>query len=485
MVTERTFDQLVKVALLGTERDGDAPTNGRDAETHLLDEAAIAIVTRRAGRLPDDAEAPKPEICAPEDQPRIGARAIEHGTTFLFEPKHRELLVEWLDGVAAVDKCVPPRLIPPLLEAGRHHPKLAERVRCVIGERGRWLAKHNEAWRYALEGAAAVDPSGFGEATSEERIRMIPAWRAAEPAAARQAIEAAFAEEKARARTEFVEALHTGLSMDDEPFLEACLDDRSKEVRRAAAKLLGRLPESRRAARMIERARRFVSASSEGWEVTLPTEVDDAMLRDGILQSDASADGYHWCLTQILGATPPTAFEAGGASVEALVGGVLKSVQRNLLGPGLAGAAQAYGAHDWVEALIFEKVEDDGALWSALPADRREALFLRVLARATSHVSLHRALFHLPKVDGPWGPEFSTRVLHAMQKLTSSEERLGEFPAFAVLRDAGRKLSPSSLPQVTKLVAHTPDQSYWKKSLTDCLELLERRATMVAALQEE
>lgn len=484
MVTERTFDQLVKVALLGTERDGAAPANGRDAETQLLDEAALAIVMRRAGRLPDDATTAKHELCAPEDQKRIGARAIAHGMTFLYEPKHRDLLVEWLDGVAAVDKVVPPRLLAPLLEAGRHHPKIADRVRGVIGERGRWLARHNESWRYALDGAVAVDPSAFVDATSEERIRMLGGWRATDPAAAREALVAAWSDEKARARTELVEAMRTNLSTDDEPFLESCLDDRSKEVRRAAARLLARLPASKLADRMAQRALTFVTPSPSGWDVTLPTEIDDAMLRDGIMKTDSSADGYHWCLTQIVQATPPAAYEGQG-SPEALVGGLLKSAQRSLLGPAIAKAAQAYDAHEWIEALIFEKVEDDGALWTSLPAARREALFLRVLERATSHVSLHRALFHLPKVDGPWGSDLSKRVLDAMQKLTSSEERLGEFPAFAVLRDAGRKLATSTFPAVKKLVDHTSERSYWKKSLTDCLELLERRAALRAALQED
>ena len=42
--------------------------------------------------------------------------------------------------------------------------------------------------------------------------------------------------------------------MDDEPFLESALDDRSREVRQQAADLLTRLPDSRLALRMAERA---------------------------------------------------------------------------------------------------------------------------------------------------------------------------------------------------------------------------------------
>lgn len=482
MVTQ-PWDQIVKQALLGVERDASA---GEDAEKALLDAAALTLITRDAGRLPDDAQTPRPEICAPEDQRYIGARAVAHGTLFLYEPRHRELLPEWLDGVANADRCLPPRLLPAILEAGRHHPKLAERVRAVIGERGRWLARHNEAWRYALALPEAPDLEAFEAASAEEQIRQLEGWRKIDPAGARASVEKALPGEKARVRTALVETLRTGLTMDDEPFLESCLDDKSKEVRRAAARLLGRLPESRRAKRMIERALQLVRVSSEGWEVTLPTAIDEAMLRDGIVEPDSSADGFHWCLTQILEATPPTAYEAAfERNAPRLVAALLRSEQRNLLAPGFASAAKAYGADDWLEALIFEKVEEDGALWSALPAERREALFLRVLKRATSHLSLHRALFHLPKVDGPWNVALSKQVVAAIGKLVASEERLGEFPAFNVLRDAGRKLAPSSLPAVKQLVMHISERSYWKKSLIDCLEALERRAAMTAALQED
>ena len=60
---------------------------------------------------------------------------------------------------------------------------------------------------------------------------------------------------KEEIRASLVTALHVGLSEADEPFLEACLDDRATGVRTAARHLLAELPLSHRADRMAERVR--------------------------------------------------------------------------------------------------------------------------------------------------------------------------------------------------------------------------------------
>lgn len=484
----KAWDELVKRALLGTERDlrpipsfgasgADEGAVERPIEDQLLDAAALASLARRAGRRANEAKTPLPEPSPDEPRPAIGRRATVHAMSLLYEPRHRELLGEWLDAVAAAERVVTPRLLPGLLEVGRRQPKFAERIRAVVGARGLWLAAHNDAWAYARGETADLD-------AAPDRPLALRRLRESDPDAARQRIEELWASERAKDRASFVETLTIRLSMADEPFLESCLDDRAKDVRRAAARLLARLPESRLAERMLTRATAYVRFT-DAWEVTLPPALDEAMARDGIQEKGAAEGGARtWWLTQILRATPPGRLSSAlDRPPEDLIDNALESEWRRTLLEAISAATLAYQDDAWAEALLERRVEGD--LWLVLSAPRREALFARMLVASKARAGVHRTLLHLPKLAGPWSPAFSTKIVAALRQLVASEERLGEFPAFGVLRDAGAKLAPEVLPAMKKLVDGVPETSYWKKATTDGLETLERRATMLAAIHED
>ena len=84
---------------------------------------------------------------------------------------------------------------------------------------------------------------------------LLEAVRNADPARGRGLLARQLGERTGRRAGDLLAGLAAGLSDDDEPFLEAALDDRSAGVRQVAVDLLGRLPSSRRAARMAERLR--------------------------------------------------------------------------------------------------------------------------------------------------------------------------------------------------------------------------------------
>ena len=79
-------------------------------------------------------------------------------------------------------------------------------------------------------------------------------------------------------------ALRYGLSFADEPFLEECvLNDKRKEVRAQAAKLLAKIPQSRLVARVEERAAKYLTRGANNkLQINLPAELDKEMVRDGI-----------------------------------------------------------------------------------------------------------------------------------------------------------------------------------------------------------
>ncbi|WP_082528788.1 DUF5691 domain-containing protein [Methylobacterium sp. Leaf466] len=137
----------------------------------------------------------------------------------------------------------------------------------------------------------AADDWTVGDAGT--RVTAFTALRRQDPAGARTALETAFKGEKADMRAALVRALDEGLSGADEPFLEACLDDRGSGVRTAAQILLGRSPGSRFIGRMAGRAaaalrivetKRLLRAPRHDLVVTLPEESPE-LARDGIAPS--------------------------------------------------------------------------------------------------------------------------------------------------------------------------------------------------------
>lgn len=490
------WDELVRRALLGTERDGSpVSVDGLDAsdpETMLLSAAAMASVFRRAGRDVRAAEKPTASIAPPEDKRVIGDRAVRDAIDLLIEPRYRDLIPEWLEAVAAADLVVSPRLLPALLEMGRRTPKAAARVREVIGHRGFWLASLNPQWRLVVgpaEAKAEDVAAQWETASPAERTLLFSQLRATDPAGARERIEATWSVEAARDRAAYIERMETGLSMDDEPFLEAQLDSKSKEVRRAAARVLGHLPESRLAKRMAARALSYVHFEGDRLDVKLPDAVDDAMERDGVVAKAAGEEGGHraWWLAQICAAAPPSAFvEKYQRSPAELLEVAAASEWRRTVEGGFVTAAVAYRDVTFIEALIRHRIGlGDDALWNHLPAERRERLFSQLLDAARGRLATHRVLAHVPKIEGPWADELSAKVVRAVETLVSTEDRMAEFQARSVLRDVGKKLAPDAYEALSLVYERIPESSYWKSALRDGVQTLERRAAMLRALRED
>lgn len=275
--TEALWQALVARALVGAEQQaGGLPDPGgrlgalmaaldrADAEGALLGAAAAVALQRRAGHLPAPGPARPVAPCPPDEAALCPPRAAEHLGAML-SGLHRAALPEWLGALAASGRLAPPAHLPALLALGRGQAELRPLILPLLGRRGRWLAALNPEWDYAATEAMgeAAGPGGLApeallarwETGSRlARHTLLQQLRAGDPAAALALVESSWHAERADERAAMLEALGAGLSMADEPFLEAALDDRSAGVRAAAADLLARLPASRLAARMAARA---------------------------------------------------------------------------------------------------------------------------------------------------------------------------------------------------------------------------------------
>src|SRR5262245_49750853 len=190
---------------------------------------------------------------APADRaPRCGPGAASYLRRIL-KGQFLFLLPEFLAALNAAEKRVPEELLPDLFEAaksGAGSQESRKTLAAVVGRRGEWLAALNPEWNFV---GARIAPEAWETGTRAERLSLLRHLRQSHPDQAIVLLQSTWTADAPEDRTAFVAELEHGLSPGDEPFLEAALVDRRKEVRQGAAELLMRLPQSALIQRMWQR----------------------------------------------------------------------------------------------------------------------------------------------------------------------------------------------------------------------------------------
>lgn len=461
------FSELTQAALLGTERQplASLPAAGalgrlagqldiQRREQSLLALAALLGLYERAGRLAGRDSGPLPAACAAESLPRANDRA---GSLLLrlLAGEWDELLPEWLALGSRAGQLAPPETLPPLLARGAAKAGLRQAMLPVLGERGRWLAAQNPEWAW-VNGAATEDEKLWHIGEGPARLLFLERLRQANPQRARELLASTWKEETPEERAAFLALLETGLSAEDEAFLEAGLDDKRKEVRRTAAALLGRLPESALARRMRERVAsrlKFVpgatgsllklkKAKSAQIEVVLPEICDKAMQRDGIELRPAQGLGEKaWWLIQMLEAAPLELWlrEWQATPAEVLAASLAGDWKKELFEAWSRAAVRQRQA-DWAQAALEVALEQQrldkiAPLLDVLSDRQREACLMELLTSNNPKVrEMHGAL--VGNCRHAWSREFSLAVLNWLRQLTARQSAdwalRSQFKSFAL-----------------------------------------------------
>ncbi len=324
----KIVDELVARALVGTQRQASGlPTLPEDlvgltstdtpAEEALLDAAAVCTIYSRCGATASTGLAGLP-VSEPDERPECSNRA-EAVLGQLLDIRSDDLLKEWLAAAAGSGHRPPHRLLPLLLDRAADRRDLRVVTEQVIDRRGHWLAQLNPRWQFAQSVQTDGD-TVWQNGTRDERLAALGHIRGTDPSRGRRTVADTWAADPADDRVRWLGVLRSGLSTDDEVFLDSCLDDRSSRVREAAADLLAHLPESRLMIRMTERLHplfvftpskagsilKFKAKQSALLSVALPTAFDKTMLRDGMIEKPIGKIGQkQWWLIQMLGCVPP------------------------------------------------------------------------------------------------------------------------------------------------------------------------------------
>jgi len=467
------WDDLLGAALVGTSRRSfgldrldltdrtDRTPDVDGAEATVLAAAALLAGYRRAGWTPPTWRGETRAPADPDDRPECSPTATQLlelllNHTIRVEGGTELLTLHWLTAARAAGQRPPHRLLVHLLRFGTANTATRDLVKAVIGPRGAWLAQHNQPWRWAATVAPADVVERFATAARADRLALLADIRATEPDFARTLVEDTWADEQAATRAALLDTLHKGLSMSDEPLLEQALDDRAATVRAAAVALLDRLPGSRRAARMAERAKPLITLRKRKVEVDLPDEQDPAARRDGVTDHSEPGHGLKasW-LIQILAATPLSTWDTDA---------IPKAPQEVLTG--WTKAALRQRNQEWLAALARHQPSPE--LLGALAPDT-----------ATDILSGQKKLDArfgglLAATPGPWPAVFSADLVKRLRAAKAEPVLQLAAPALA------EHLHPAALSGVEAwLLALDQDRKPARRVLRGLAHALTVRATIL------
>ena len=458
-------------------------------------------VYRAAGRVAASGiEAPQPapdetiSACSAKAADLLGRLLVDQGTS---------ILLEALERLRLAGLRLPHALLPGAMN-------VVEELRvAVLGERGRWLARLNPEWAWAV-GDEGDLRDVWDEGDLKERTSVLRRVRGRDPALGRAWLSETWRQEKADARSAMLEAFEENLSPEDEPFLESSLGDRSMKVRAVAADLLARLPGSAYALRNAERAEAIIAGyepPSTGFlgrrrsgklMVELPPAVDEGWKRElpGEASPPRKMGERAWTVVRTLEVIPPVYWERRfGATPEELVAAARGEWEAVLL-TGWRRAAVRHGQESWTWPLWRR--------WHEAPETQHDLTStLELLAPLLPHAELggvlrssgmsHELAYTLNALPGPWDEELSLLYLEKLRKhvpRTFARNRDVSDPWLGTPQPAAERIALSCLDHAPVL---QPDEVlpermfsdgqvlryYWREKLEKFEETLELRRRLV------
>ncbi|WP_143288261.1 DUF5691 domain-containing protein [Calothrix rhizosoleniae] len=502
------WQNLVSAALVGTERQTvtisapDSPLgkvinrlDSQDCEGSLLAAAGAIALYQKAGKLSTAKTLSSIEPCSLEDLPCCNSLAVQH-LSMMLNGEHNQVLPEWLTVAATVGKRVSPQCLPELLALGKRKNYLQSAILPVLGKRGLWLAAQNPEWNYATsENTDLVWENG----SCDGKKLALTKLRQQDPAAGRKRLEATWQVNSVDENVACLQALETGLSLEDEPFLNSALAHRRKVVRDTAAKLLARLSASQLCQRMIQRVLPLIQLQAGTIEITLPTDCSQDIIRDGIDQSQYSSSFGEKgsLLLQMLACVPPSIWNQHWQKSPAeLLLAVEASEWNKLLIEGWVKATINHQDVAWAQVLLpvcssiyyehFQYREQIiTQLLSVFPHNRLNEFILELFAESEKQAfnSQHPVWRLLNHSHHYWDAEISNLVLSKIQENFQEHNWQHDWQLQEQIQHFALYMEPSLAHQANTTLS-TVFPRNWQETMNRFLARLQFRWEMIQALQD-
>ena len=501
------WNETVKTALLGTDRADlpTMPTNAAlgkmlnqlsqlDDATTLLAIAGATALYEQTGRRPSQAQPPAnvPHLLQQPACPTSIGSQIDR----LLEGTHAVLLPEVLSALAETKHRAPDTLLPNLLEKGAKQAKLRPFILPVLGWQGRWLASQNPDWGWAsleIESWSGL-LTEWQTAVPVKRQALLKQLRLTQPERGRQILEHTWKSSNDLARNQLIKVLDTNLNLADEPFLEAALDDRNHLVRRAAADLLARLPQSRLGQRMIEHVAGVLTwTPKQKYAITvrLPANITPVMQRDGIpnIKKDDLPKLRARLLTQIINRVPLTHWtEQWQKTPLDIAQAVLNSGWPRSLTAAFSTAAIRQKNEAWAKALISVNQfnTSTGRLVPVLSAEACFSLMKEAAQQSTELQRPHPLYIFLQHWQQPWTVEMGQFWLELFALHLKQTDAAAPDPTTNNLfKRFGQKCPPELADTaVTQLTSIPNLNASWKKTIHNLCQTLQLRHNLLTEIDK-
>jgi hypothetical protein len=468
----------------------------------LLLTAGAWAIYRQAGYCAEPA--PKmPQLAPAEVLASCSAKAA-HLLANLLQGEHSEVLPEALECLQQAHLRLPYDLLPQALIYGTKNKEVRSALVPVLGERGRWLSQFNQEWKWVNQLLLQTEkllPANveaiWQEGTLDERSMILRNMREVDPARARDWLAEVWKKEKAEARTTLLATFEVNLSLEDEPFLEKALDDRSTNVQSLAVSLLARLSDSALVQRMQNRADAILAYTKDKITINSLETIDEHWIRDGLDKDGAAKTST---LEQIISLVVPHHWEKRFAMMPEKLVSLLKKDDESTILAAWSQAAVRHRAANWSLPLLekwhsslkksknYTDLELAIQLLTCLPLQEAENVIAHLLFE---NPYWNSALTVLPR---PWSHQFGEVCLQALQDHVCTLKRSdsSHYEWHAILDAAAialpescfeRALQPWKIPEEEEKEKKGWVISYWKSNLTDFSEVLRIRKQILEEIR--
>lgn len=474
----QSWNDIINIALLGTAKKqpdtGSLPgplqeaarkvlaATETDREEQFLQLASLVFNYRQSGAVAVAGDATTTAVCAPETKAYCSATAVQ-ALDHTLDSENMPLLMLWLELCTRNNQLLPPEYLPRILENASRHKALRNLAAACCGKRGEWLAQFNREWNFSV----AVDTTEdmWENGTTAQRLEALTRLRREQPAAARTLLQATWSQESAAVKAELLGALATNISMDDAPWLESLLPEKSKQVKEAALTLLKKISGSNLHEQYWQLLEKAIQVNKGKVTVTAAIPPDAEIFKTGIdkLSNNARVSDDEYILAQLVALVHPRVWETHfHASFEEVTDLFHHQKALKPFVPSLAQAIAWFG--DEKRALTFVQHSDTFhmTLLPLLPSDQQDTYILQ-------HFDAHSNLVmnYVGQLRQVWSEELAMKIFRfcAKNPYTYSQRTMGDFIA---LIPASVK---SALDDIT--TENETYQTYWKSISLHLVGLLQ------------